>query len=183
MCFETCTINIIMITTHNHDDHKWPATGYLLVVVMVTGFVKKFVTSLVTVIVISLYLRMGMKAMSVVMDRGNPWVQNGSSIPLPMKTHTCDGGYSYPWQRVGVIHRSDGCRFSMELTPRFIRRKYPIVFKYNSTASVGHQVVVHLGVYSMHKYNVGGGDPWIWQVGVFHRTDTMIHKKKSIHCL
>ena len=52
-----------------------------------------------------------------------------------------------------VIRGSDGWGFSVELTPRFIKKKYPTIFKYNNTASAGHQVVVHLGIYSMHKYD------------------------------
>ena len=41
----------------------------------------------------------------------------------------------------------------MELTPQFIKIKYPTVFKYNSAVSTGCQIVVHLGVYSTHKYD------------------------------
>ena len=86
----------------------------------------------------------------IVIDRGNPWVQNGSSIPLPMKICTCDGRYGYPWQRVGVICRSNGWGFSVELTPQFIKNKYPAVFKYNKSTEKSETTVTGRGIHLLH---------------------------------
>ena len=106
---------------------------------------------------------MGVKWITCILTCKNPhpWQQAWLSI-------TVGADDLRIWQ-VGVFHRTD---------TTVHKKKYLTIFKYNSAASAEHQVVIYLGVYSTHKYNVGGGDPQIQQVGVFHGTDTMVHKKK-----